>query len=88
MNDASPEMTKFRERLVEEIRETPGVAVRPEDGRATFGGVTVPQSSVTDVQNASTSNNTVEGEKDKEKSKEERVVAASNGTEESYSTVR
>jgi hypothetical protein len=38
----NPVMTGFTERLVEEIRSTPGVCLSPTDGRATFGGTALP----------------------------------------------
>ncbi len=45
ISDPVPEMTRFHDRLKEEILATPGVTLgNVEDGRASFGGVVVPQS--------------------------------------------
>jgi hypothetical protein len=82
--EANLEMTRFSERLAEDIRDTPGVALGrlPEDGRATFGGVAVPQvrsNAVDDPSVASTNNNNRKDEKEETKKNEERVAAAPSG---------
>jgi hypothetical protein len=81
--EANLEMTRFSERLAEEIRDTPGVALgrQPEDGRATFGGVAVPQvrSNAVDNQSVASPNNNEKEEKDKTKNNEERSATAPSG---------
>jgi hypothetical protein len=77
--DVTPEMTKFSERLAEEIRATPGVALKPEDGRAMFSGVAIPQTRVVNKESQNNALTGVEKEKEKEKEKDDRSVVASSG---------
>jgi hypothetical protein len=81
--EANLEMTRFSERLAEDIRDTPGVALGrlPEDGRATFGGVAVPQvrSNAVDDPSVASSNNNKKDEKEETKKNEERIATAPSG---------